>query len=107
MRHIVGSSEPDVIFGFDNDQNRGRKKKDKGSRGIPVRAEAVRGRYFVHLLISKVKSTKITALPGTRTVVADLCMFGLATRDEGGPEIGQRKRANEHQRKTSFSAVAK
>ena len=29
MRHIVGSSEPDVIFGTDKDQNRGCKKKDK------------------------------------------------------------------------------
>ena len=25
------------------------------------------------------------AMPGTRTAVADLCMFGLAARDEGGP----------------------
>ena len=25
------------------------------------------------------------AIPGTRTTVADPCMFGLAARDEGGP----------------------
>ena len=29
--------------------------------------------------------TKIMAMPGTRTTVADLCMFGLAACDEGGP----------------------
>ena len=29
MRHIVGINEPDVIIGFDKDQNRGCKKKDK------------------------------------------------------------------------------
>ena len=28
MRHISGSSEPDVIFGSDKDRNRGCKKKD-------------------------------------------------------------------------------
>ena len=29
MRHIIGSSEPDVIIGSDKDRNRGCKKKDK------------------------------------------------------------------------------
>ena len=29
MRHIVGSSEPDVIIGSNKDQNRTCKKKDK------------------------------------------------------------------------------
>ena len=29
MRHIIGSSEPDVIIGSDRDRNRGCKKKDK------------------------------------------------------------------------------
>ena len=28
---------------------------------------------------------KVMATPGTRTAVADLCMFGLAACDEGGP----------------------
>ena len=28
-RHTIGSSEPDVIIGFDKDQNRGCRKKDK------------------------------------------------------------------------------
>ena len=29
MRHIFGSSEPNVIIGLDKDQNRGCKRKDK------------------------------------------------------------------------------
>ena len=29
MRHIIGSSEPDVITGSDKDQNRECRKKDK------------------------------------------------------------------------------
>ena len=29
MRHIIGSSEPDVIIGSDRDQNRWCRKKDK------------------------------------------------------------------------------
>ena len=85
--NIVGSSEPDAIFGSGKGQNRGCKKKDKGSHGILVRAETARGRYFVHVLTSEVNSTKIMAVLGTRTAVADLCMFWLAARDEGGPEI--------------------
>ena len=39
IRHIVGSSEPDVIIGSDIDQNR-REKKDKDYIGILVRAVA-------------------------------------------------------------------
>ena len=30
---------------------------------------------------------KIMATPGTRAAVADLCMFGLAACDDGGPEF--------------------
>ena len=29
MRHIIGSSEPDVIIGSDKDHNRGCRRKDK------------------------------------------------------------------------------
>ena len=44
----------------------------------------------MHELTSEVNSrmkcvTKIMAMPGTRTAVADLCMFGLATCDEREP----------------------
>ena len=35
-RHIIGSSEPDVIIGSDKDQNRVQ-KEGQGSHGIPVR----------------------------------------------------------------------
>ena len=53
-------------------------------------AQAACGRYFVFELASEVNSkmtfvTKILAMPGTTTAVADLCMFGLAACDEGGP----------------------
>ena len=53
-------------------------------------AQAARGRYFVHELTSEVNSrmrcvAKIMSVLGTRTAVADLCKFGLAACDEGGP----------------------
>ena len=53
-------------------------------------AQAARGRYFVHELTSEVNSrmkcvAKIMPMPGTRTAVADLCMFGLVACDDGGP----------------------
>ena len=50
---------------------------------------------------------KIMAMPGTRTTVVDLCMFGLAACDEGGNRISQGKLTSDHQRETSWSAVAK
>ena len=57
MRHIIGSSKPDVIIG-----------------------SAACGRYFVHELTSEVNSrlkfvTKMVAMPGTRTIVTDLCIL--------------------------------
>ena len=53
-------------------------------------AQAARARYIVHELTSEVNSrmkcvAKIMAMPGTRTAVADLCMFGLVACDDGGP----------------------
>ena len=36
MRHIIGSSEPDVIIGSDRDQNRECRKKDKDHIDISV-----------------------------------------------------------------------
>ena len=36
MRHIVGSSEPDVVIGSDRDQNRGVQKEGQGSHIISV-----------------------------------------------------------------------
>ena len=93
MRHIIGSSEPDVIIGSDKDQNRGCKKKDKDHMEFlceVYEAPTAYGRYFVHELTSAVNSrmkcvTKIMAMRGTRTTVAALCMFGLAACDERGP----------------------
>ena len=93
MRHIIGSSEPDVIIGSHKDRNRGCKKKDKDHIEFLCElyeAQAAQGRYFVHELTSEASSrmkciVKIMAMPGTRAAVADLCMFGLAACDDGGP----------------------
>ena len=93
MRHIIGSSEPDVIIGSDKDQNRVCKKKDKDHMKLLCElyeARVARGRHFVHELTSEVKSrmqcvAKIVAMLGTRAIVADLCMFGMVACDEGGP----------------------
>ena len=100
MRHIIGSSEPDVIIGFDKDQNRGCREKDKGHMEFLCElgeAQVVRGRYFVHELTSEVNSrmrcmAKVMAMPGIRTAVADLCMFGLARRV--GVRLHMRKHAS-------------
>ena len=51
MRHIIGSSEPDVIIGSDKDRNRGCKKKDKDHIEFLCElyeAQAAQGQYFVH-----------------------------------------------------------
>ena len=37
----------------------------------------------------------------------DLCMFGLAACDEGGPGMCQHERTDGHQCETSWSAVSK
>ena len=93
MRHIIGSSESDVIIGSDKDRNKGCMKKDKDHFEFLFElheAQAAYGRYFVHELTSEASSRmkwvgKIMAMPGTRTAVADLCMFGLAACDNGRP----------------------
>ena len=92
LRHIIGSSEPDVIIGSDKAQNMlCRKKKDHMEFLCELyEAQVARDRYFVHELTSEVNSriqcvAKIMAMPGTRTTVADLCMFGLAACVGGGP----------------------
>ena len=59
MRHIIGSSEPDVIIGSDKDRNRGCKKKDKDHIEFLCElyeAQAAQGRYFVHELTSEASS---------------------------------------------------
>ena len=86
MRHIIGSSEPDVIIGSDRDQNRECRKKDKDHDKFLC--ELSRGRHFVLKPTSEVNSrrrcmAKVMAMPGTRTAVADLSVFGLAACDEG------------------------
>ena len=81
-RHIIGSSEPDVIIASDKDRNRGCKRNDKDHIEFLCElyeAQAAQGRYFVHELTSEASSrmkcvVKIMAMPGTRAAVADLCM---------------------------------
>ena len=93
MIHIIGSSELDVIIGSDKDRNRGCEKKDKDHLEFLCElyeAQAAQGRYFLHELTAEASSRmkcmgKIMAMPGTRAAVADLCMFGLAACDNGGP----------------------
>ena len=95
MRHVIGSSEPDVIIGSDRDQSRGCRRKDKDHIEFLCElceAQVAHGRYFVHELTSEVNSrmrcmAKVMAMPGIRTAVTDLCTFGLAAGDEGGPRF--------------------
>ena len=95
MRHVIGSSEPDVIIGSDRDQSRECRKKDKDHIEFLCElceAQVAHGRYFVHELMSDVNSrmrcmAKVMAMPGIRTAVTDLCTFGLAACDEGGPRF--------------------
>ena len=93
MRRVVGRSAPDATVGSDKDQNRRCRKKDEDHVKYLCdlyEAQAARGRHFVHELASVVNLRmkcvmKIMAMPGARTAEADLCMFGLAMCDEGGP----------------------
>ena len=112
MRHIIGSSESDVIIGSDKDQIRRCRKKDKDHMKFLCElyeAQVARSRYFVHELTSEVKlenemRDEDHRHAGTRTTVADLCMFGLAacvTR------VRQRERTDGHQRETSWNEDAK
>ena len=92
-----------------------RERLDKDHMTFPCElyeAQAARGRYFVHEQTSEVNSrircvTRILAMPGTRTLVADLCIFGLAVCVEGGPGFCQRERADGDQCTTSWNADAK
>ena len=55
MRHIIGSSEPDVIIRFDRDQNRECRQKDKDHMEFLCElygAQVSRGRHFVRVLTS-------------------------------------------------------
>ena len=89
IRHIIGSNEHDVIIGSDQDQNRECWRKDEDHMEFwceLCEAQTASSRYLVHELTSEVNSrmkcvTKIMAMLGTRKIVADLCVFGLAACD--------------------------
>ena len=90
MRHIIGSSEPDVIIGSDKDRTRGCEKNDKDHIEFLCElyeAQAAQGtvlcaRINVRSELETKCIVKIMAMPGTRAAVADLCMFGLAACDD-------------------------
>ena len=113
MRHIIGNSEPDVIIGSDRDQNRRCIKKDKGHIEFLCElyeAQVARGRYFVHELTSEVNSrvrclAKVIAGNKNGSGGSVYVRVGRAQRRRTG--ICQRKRVNDHQRETSWSAIAK
>ena len=73
MRHIIGTSEPDVIIGSDRDRNRECRKKDKDHIEFLCElyeAQVARGRYFAQELTSEVNSrmkcvAKIMAMGGS------------------------------------------
>ena len=81
VKHISGSSKPSVIIGSDKDRNKGCRREAKDHMEFLCEldeAQAKCGRYSVHEQPSEVNSRM-------RTLVADLCMFGLVACDEGGP----------------------
>ena len=91
MRHITGGSGPDHITGSDKDQNRGCKRRDTDhitllcqlyevQSGVQSLLRAMSRQSEVHLR----KRCVTRIMPGTRTKVADLCIF-LAAYDERGP----------------------
>ena len=73
LRHIIGSSQLDIIIGSDTEQNRRCRKNVKDHVEFLCElseAQVARGRYFVHELTSEVNSrmqcvAKIMAMPGT------------------------------------------
>ena len=87
MRHVTGSSEPDVIIGSAKDQNGGCRRKDNDHMEFLCElyeAQAACSRFFVHEQTSEVTSRMrcvmwIMAMLGTRTLVADFRMFGLSS----------------------------
>ena len=112
VRRSIGGSDSDAIIGSGKDQDRGCEREDKYHMEFLCglhEAQAACGRCFAHEQTSEVNSrircvTRIMAMPGTRTMVADLCMFGLAVCDERGPGFVTHERADGHQRTTSWIA---
>ena len=84
MRHIVGSSEPDVIIGSLTKIRTGVQKEGQGSHGIPVRT--VRSASGARSLLRARADVRSELENEVREKdMADLSMFGLVACDEGGP----------------------
>ena len=74
LRHIIGSSEPDVIIGSDKDRNRGCKKKDKDHVEFLFElyeAQAAQGRYFVHPCQGREQLQRTSACSGWPRVMTE------------------------------------
>ena len=112
IKQILGSCEPDVIIGSDKDQSRGCRRKHEDHVEFLCElhgAQVACGRYLVHEQTVQRKfeidlRDAVMATPGTRTLVADLCMLGFAACDVGGPGRCQHECADCHHCKTSGSA---
>ena len=108
MRHIIGSSEPDVIIGSDKDQNRGCKKKDKDHMEFlceMYEAQAARGRCE---LTSEIELDNEVS-GEDHGHAGDENDSGGSVWCSGWPRATKedQERANDHQRETSWSAAVK
>ena len=100
MRHITGSSEPDVIIGPDKDQNRGCKKKDTDHMEFLCElyeAQAACGGCCVHELMSEVNTRMKCVTAQVVEVETDWVTVRRRTkqrrqqgRDEGSAKSGGR-----------------
>ena len=110
IRQILGSCDPGPIIGSDQSRRCSRKDEDLMEFLCELYgAQVACSRYLVHEQTS-VENSRMTcvtlsfATPGRRTLVADLCMFGFAACDEGGPGRCQHECADCYHCKTSVSA---
>ena len=107
MRHIIGSSEPDVIIGSDKDQNRGCKKKDKDHMEFlceMYEAQAARGRCE---LTSEIELDNEVSGEGHGHAGDENDSGGSVCVRVGRVRRRNQERANDHQRETSRSAAVK
>ena len=115
MRHIIGSIEPDVIIGSDRDQNR--MSAERRTRNHIkflcelYEAQVARGRYFVHELTSEVNSrmkcvAKVMAMARNKNGSGGSVHVRVGRVRQWRTSVCQRRRVDDHQCETSWSAVA-
>ena len=114
-RHMIGSSEPDVVIGSDKNHNRRCRRTDKDHTEFLFElyeAQVARGRYFVHELTSEVKSrmkcvVNIMAMRGDKNGSGGSVHVRVGRVRQRRTRVCQRKRADDHERVASRSAAAK